>query len=595
MCRCVVFASFCERRSKRVEALRGPGDRTPATIVARGYNKVQQTKSDPDFGSLHSDRRFLALLDKMEPPAKYATVLSSDTNWESKLLSSGPVESVAQKLLPLLAQGYRPVSIAIYPSASAVPEQLGQLSNTSLPLHRPVIPNDSSLNLAKRQAGSAIALLRQGEREKIFSALRVSDDPESLTQFVHRCRARGVTIGELWECVQIVERTRPALRGETRRLENRVVFGLLLAMGEFSLSDIPSDQRDSTVTQLANWYREDPSSTIHGATGWLLRHWQQTDVTRKVDETVLAYSPQREWFTLAIPAVDQTLFQTYVVIPPGEYELGSPGNESGRRATETRHSVHISSPFALLDREVTRAEFEASAVARISGIDQYSPSLQHPVVGPSWYDSVRYCRWQTAQTGLSEDDQSYADPKSLDIKVFAADPNAEAGGAPLNWPLHLANRGFRLPTESEWEIASRYWTRTPYGFGRDASLFDRYGWFQENSVGQTHVPRTLRPNLAGLFDMHGNVLEWCHDWYGNYGSTTNPLGAGTGSYRVSRGGGWYDEAAVCRSANRDTSVPTYRGIDMGFRLALSPSIESQGQAAKPVGVGTEGAVAEQRP
>ena len=130
--------------------------------------------------------------------------------------------------------------------------------------------------------------LRQGEREKIFSALRVTDDPESLTQ-----------------------------------------FGLLLVLGEFSLADFPEGQRDAAVTQLANWYGEDPSSTIHGASGWLLRHWQQTDVARKVDETPLAYSPQREWFTLAIPGGDQTFFQTYVVIPPGEYEIGSPGNEPG--------------------------------------------------------------------------------------------------------------------------------------------------------------------------------------------------------------------------------------------------------------------------
>ncbi len=353
------------------------------------------------------------------------------------------------------AQGWRPVAIAVdskasetYPVPSplgtpggeggrrpdegaapgrtvvpTVPEQLGQLFYTSLLLHRPVIPNDSQLRLAKRQAGSAIALLRQGEREKIFSALRVADDPESLTQFVHRCRARGVSTGELWECVQIVERTRPALRGDGRRLEDRVLFGLLLALGEFSLSNIPDDQRDSTMQQLATWYRDDPSSTIHGASGWLLRHWQQTEVARKVDETQLAYSPQREWFTLAIPDGDQTFFQTYVVIPSGEYEIGSPRNEPGRLPTETRRTVRLSRPFALLDREVTRAEFEASAVARINGVDQYSPSPQHPMVAPSWYDSVRYSRWLTAQAGFTEDGQCYADPKSLDSKVFAADPN----------------------------------------------------------------------------------------------------------------------------------------------------------------------------
>jgi len=555
-------------------------------IVAKGSSKVDQLKSDSDFASLHADARFSALLEKMEPAAKYATVLSPDTRWESKLLAAVPVESVAEKLKPLLAQGWRPFAIAIDSARGrtvvpTVSEQLGQLFYTSLVLYRPVIPHDSRLSLAKRQASSAISLLRQGEREKIFSVLRVTDDPESLTQFVHRCRARGVSPGELWECVQIVERSRPALRGDSRRVEDRALFSLMLALGEFSLSEIPEDQRDSTVTQLATWYRDDPSSTIHGAAGWLLRQWQQTDVARKVDETPLAYSPQREWFTLAIPGGDQTFFQTYVVIPPGDYEIGSPGNEPDRNATETSHTVQLSRPFALLDREVTRAEFEASAVARINGIDQYSPTPQHPMVAPSWYDSVRYCRWQTAQAGFTEVDQSYADPSSLDSKVFAADPNPAADGAPLNWPLRLEKRGFRLQTEAEWEIASRYGTRTPYGFGRDGSLLDRYGWFQENSVRQTHLPRTLRPNLAGLFDLHGNVAEWCHDWNGSYGSTSDPLGAATASYRVFRGGSWSSVAADCRSANRSTLTPTNRGNgSVGFRLALSPSSESRVQVAE---------------
>jgi len=127
-----------------------------------------------------------------------------DTKWESKLLAAVPIESVSEKLIQLLAQGCRPFAIAIDSNVlltlcreddagRAITMERDEYNRTcSLHLQRPVIPTDSRVSLAKRQVGSAIALLRQGEREKIFSALRVADDRESLTQFVHRCRVRGL-------------------------------------------------------------------------------------------------------------------------------------------------------------------------------------------------------------------------------------------------------------------------------------------------------------------------------------------------------------------------------------------------------------------
>ena len=132
---------------------------------------------------------------------------------------------------------------------------------------------------------------------------------------------------------------------------------------------------------------------------------------------------------------------------------------------------------------------------------------------------------------------------------------------------------------------------------------NRFGWFNENSGKHLHPPRELRPSLRGLFDLHGNLFEWTHDSYGDYGveAITDPLGIKEGSYRLSRGGSWNRVAAVCRAAGRLAYAPTDRSSSSGFRLALSPSgvstpaEQGQREGAEPAGGGTEGASAEQRP
>ena len=204
---------------------------------------------------------------------------------------------------------------------------------------------------------------------------------------------------------------------------------------------------------------------------------------------------------------------------------------------------------------------------------QYDAKPADAGFGADWYDSVGFCRWLGQQSGLSEADQSLRESGVIEQRRYPREPNPGASWAPRDWPLELGRRGFRLPTESEWEVASRARARTVYGFGSEVSVLGRFGWFAENSGKHVHPPRELRPGIRGLFDLHGNLFEWTHDWYGDYdvGASTDSLGSKGGSSRVFRGGSWGNDAAYCRSAIRLTIDPTFRSSSFGFRLALSPS------------------------
>jgi formylglycine-generating enzyme required for sulfatase activity len=221
--------------------------------------------------------------------------------------------------------------------------------------------------------------------------------------------------------------------------------------------------------------------------------------------------------------------------------MGSPANEQERGGDEGPETiVTLSKGFFMGAHEVTQAEYGAVVGDYPS---RFTGDLNRPVEYVVWPEAVTYC------VKLTEQERA-------------------AGRLPTGWV-------YRLPTEVEWEYAARAGKTNRFSFGDDpsCSLLGEYAWFYNNSGNTTHAVAGKRPNRLGLYDMNGNVWEWCSHWYGPYagGTATDPQGAASGSNRVIRGGSWDNNANNCRSAQRNNNDPGNRNNNIGFRAVLAPA------------------------
>ena len=190
----------------------------------------------------------------------FADYAASDIPKLSELLTVATPEQYAV-LYPIVAASPAPATIEDLAKIAATPPSVELGSVERVPY-------------GQRRANAAVTLLRLGEREKVLPVFEMTDDPEALTQFIFRCRPRGVAVDALLDCLRVSDAPEDRYPKNTR-------YALLLALGEFSLEEIPESRREALLKQLADWYRHDPSSGVHGAAGWLLRQWGQAEVVRR--------------------------------------------------------------------------------------------------------------------------------------------------------------------------------------------------------------------------------------------------------------------------------------------------------------------------
>jgi formylglycine-generating enzyme required for sulfatase activity/serine/threonine protein kinase len=329
----------------------------------------------------------------------------------------------------------------------------------------------------------------------------------------------GVAVEELGESVHLLDRVTKAAEKETR------LFAFIKAAKIDGVID--HDEALEICWRGEACLAVNPASDrvkrVIGQAREIL--WNQTLRRREQEDVAKRMSSQ----IAASPALTNSVGISLKLLPAGSFTMGTVGESD-----EKPYRVTLTQPFYMGVYEVTNAQWKKV----MRSVPSQWQQADGPVEQVSWEDAVEFCR-----------------------KLSSLPAELKAG------------RVYRLPTEAEWEYACRAGTTTMYSFGDDEEFLFNYGWFDGNSDKQAHPVGQKEPNAWGLYDMHGNVGEWCSDWYREHldVDVTNPQGPSDGWYRVHRGGCWKFTARDCRSASRARDAQWFRCNALGFRLALSPS------------------------
>jgi formylglycine-generating enzyme required for sulfatase activity len=447
-------------------------------------------------------------------------------------------------------QGYRPAAIT-----ALVTGDNGTLTGSVW--HQPVVPEGAKDTLAKRQAQAAVALLQLGAAEKVWPLLEHQPDPRLRSFLIHRLAPLGTD-------PQVLLRRLDEEREVSRRR------ALLLALGSYPAERLTPADRKHWLGRLQKWYRTEPDAGLHGAVEWLLRRWGEGEAVVKADKEMACKESERkpgdarQWYV-------NGQGQTMVKVPAGgTFGMGSPGHEADRiPINEPLHQVRIPRSFAIAAKEVTVEQFLKFRWDH-RDVTKYSPRPDGPIINVTWYQAAAYCNWLSEQEGLPKEEWCY-----LPNRV------GEPYGPGMRLaPGYLSKKGYRLPTEAEWEYACRAGAVTSRYYGNAEELLGEYAWYSKSTNNASvRAGGLLKPNDLGLFDLYGNALEWVLDpallyqrpQKGKYRDDSEDLidikyikdDVG----RLLRGGSFVNLAPSVRSADRATGRPSNDDVAVGFRVA----------------------------
>ena len=342
---------------------------------------------------------------------------------------------------------------------------------------------------------------------------------------------------------------------------------LILALGTNSSERLSSGEQEPLIARLLDLYRNDSDAGVHGASEWALRQWKQQEQLQAADAELgqLKDRGRRRWY---VNGQGQTLV---LVEGPVEFRMGSPPSESERDSDETPHRRSIPRRFAIAAKEVSIDQYERFTREyphfnlELSSLHKNSPNPDGPMISVSWYGAVAYCNWLSKEEGLPFDQWCYLPNEKQEYD--------QGMTVPVDF---LSRTGYRLPTEAEWEYACRAGASTSRYYGHSLGLLEKYAWYRDDSRDHAWPCASLLPNDLGLFDMLGNVYEWCQESHESYqpasvGATTDDRNMSApidiDNPRMLRGGAFTNRPALARAADRNWIALSIRNYDLGFRLA----------------------------
>lgn len=350
------------------------------------------------------------------------------------------------------------------------------------------------------------------------------------------------------------------------------------SFGEYVSNNDATTEADGTKTRECSvcGYKEtvvDEGSKIHVHTfaeEWTsdkTYHWHSATCGHDVTDSKAEHSFVNEVCTICG-------YSRSVLIQSGTFQMGS---EKGYSDNKPVHEVTITKSFYMGKYEVTQAEYEKyCSYGSSSPSSSYGDGDNYPAYYVSWYDALIYCNKRSMAEGLTP---CYSISGSTDPEKWGTVPTSSDN----TWNAVVCDwnaNGYRLPTEAEWEYAARAGDNTvaslTYSGTSDVNKLGEYAWYKSNSNGTTHEVGTKKANGFGLYDMSGNLWEWCWNWFTNsYDAETeggsNPTGASAGSFRVYRGGSWNNDSGSYAVSYRDRSYPNDRYGSLGFRVVRSSS------------------------